>query len=134
MPQLDLDVLLQLAGRGWRLFPTHSAIAVGASGGRDARLACTCGRPCNAPAKHPRVKEWQRAAAADAAASERGHRKWPDANWAVATGGGLVVVDVDTSAQAGVLAGLARVHGPFPATLQATTGRGRHLYFAGDVG
>src|SRR5262245_39162870 len=114
-PTVDLDSLLQLAGRGWRLFPTHGAIA------GPGRLVCTCLRQCDAPAKHPRVKEWQLVATVEAAQIEKWWRKWPDANWAVATGraagavgAGLIVVDVDSPAQAGVLAGLAKAHGRFP--------------------
>ena len=55
---------------------------------------------------------------------------WPEANVGLATGELLVVVDVDGAAGDASLQQLQRDHRPLPATLEATTGRGRHLYFS----
>lgn len=128
---IDLDSLKQLAGRGWRIFPIHGVVRQG-----DA-LRCTCGVPsCKNAGKHPRTRNGLKDATTDALTIERWHRKWLDSNWALACGGlaRLVVVDIDGPANAATLARLALEHGPLPETLQAITGRGRHLYFTGDVG
>lgn len=55
----------------------------------------------------------------------------PTANIGLATGGpnGLFVVDVDGEDGEANLAKLEAKHGALPATVEARTGRGRHLYF-----
>lgn len=138
MPQIDIAELLHLAGHGWRLFPTHGIVEDG------GKLRCTCGLdPCGKDnknaGKHPRIREWEKHATWDQGAIERWHRKWPASNWAVACGAtrygaGLVAIDIDTSANAATIAGLALQHEPFRPTLCVTTGRGQHIYMAGDVG
>src|SRR5258707_1365246 len=55
-----LDFALQLAGRGWRIFPCHTIVE------RDRRLECSCGKEdCKDAAKHPRIKAWQTQATSD---------------------------------------------------------------------
>jgi hypothetical protein len=71
---------------------------------------------------------------ADAATLARWRRRWPDLNIGIVTGAvsGLVVLDLDPR-HGGVesLAGLERLHGALPETVEAETGGGgRHLYFA----
>ena len=57
------------------------------------------------------------------------------ANIGIATGGGLVVVDVDGDEGDAALATLEERNGPLPPTLTVTTGRdaAKHLYFEGDA-
>lgn len=118
---------LQYAGRGWRVIRLHTII--------DGR--CTCGRPTCADSrgKHPwGLKRGLKDATTDREVIERWWRARPAANVGVLTGGGLVVIDVDSPANAQALARLAAAHGPFPPTVMVTTGRGVHLYFQGDIG
>ena len=118
-----LEYALQLAGRGWRVFPCHTTI----SG------ACSCGQACGKNAgKHPRIKEWQKVATTDQGQITKWWAKWPEANIAVATGSGIVVTDLDGPDEIAKLAALAAPHGGLPETLVAQTARGFHIYFAGD--
>lgn len=118
-----LDYALQYAARGWRVFPTHSNI-----GG-----VCTCGRDCGKDnSKHPRIKAWQTHATTDPATIEAWFRKWPNSNIGIATGGGLVVLDLDGHAEIQAFKRIASPHGGLPPTLVARTARGLHLYLAGD--
>ena len=66
------------------------------------------------------------------AAIEAMWRAHPTANIAVATGHGLVVLDVDGPEGLAELKALVGLHGPLPATLTSYTGRGAHLFFAYD--
>lgn len=119
-----LDLALQYAGRGWCVFPCHTTI----SG------ACSCGKDCGKDAgKHPRIKAWQQHATADTAQIIKWWKRWPNANIGVATGSGLVVIDIDGQENLATLARLKAEHGPLPETLVARTGRGLHLYFKGDL-
>lgn len=121
-----LDAALQLAGRGWRVFPCHSPRF-------DETVTCSCARPdCEQIGKHPRIKAWQKHATTDRAQIEQWWRRWPDANVGVATGGGIVVVDLDGATEARAFREMAEQHGGLPATLTARTGRGAHLYLGGD--
>ncbi len=118
-----IDHALQLASRGWRVFPCHTTV----SG------SCSCGRDCGKDAgKHPRIKAWQTHATADPAQIERWWKKWPQANIGLATGSGLIVLDLDGAAEAGRFASIAKPHGGLPPTLVAQTGRGFHIYLAGN--
>ena len=119
-----LEHALQLAGRGWRVFPCHTTI----SG------ACSCGQTCVSPGKHPRIKAWQKAATADQAQILKWWTKWPDANIGIATGSGLVVTDLDGPAEIEKLRSIAEPHGGLPETLVAQTARGFHIYLGGDWG
>lgn len=114
-----LEAALQYAGRGWRVFPLHTV---------DRTGQCTCGHACGSPGKHPRTRSGLKDATLDAAAIEAWWQKWPDANVAIATGSGLVVLDVDGPE------GLAELQAlkPLAPTLTARTGRGFHLFYAGD--
>lgn len=117
-----LDHALQYAGRGWRVFPVHVSV-----GG-----ACSCGRNCGTPGKHPRIKAWQKHATADPNQVAAWWTRWPDANIGLATGGGLVVIDVDGEAEAAGLKAIAAQRGKLAATAVVRTGRGFHLYFKGE--
>ena len=119
-----IDHALQYSGRGWRVFPCHTT----ASG------VCSCGRACESPGKHPRIKAWQKDATTDQAQISKWWNKWPDANIGIATGGGIVVTDLDGPAEIAKLAAIAAPHGGLPETLVAQTARGFHIYMAGDWG
>lgn len=119
-----LEIALCYAGRGWRIFPVHTTI-----GGN-----CSCGRNCGKDAgKHPRIREWQKHATSDAGQITRWWTKWPEANIGLATGSGLVIVDIDGEENLATLRHLTAEHGPLPPTLTAKTGRGLHLYFSGEL-
>lgn len=106
---------------GWRVFPVHSW--------RDG--ACTCGNAaCSSPAKHPRTPRGCTDASTDPATIHGWWTRWPDANVGVATGGGLVVLDLDPrhGGDDGFTDLRARL-GALPDTVEAITGsRGRHIY------
>lgn len=108
-----------LASIGMRVFPIFEPVGD----------QCACGDPqCSKPGKHPRVRKWPAAATTNAAQIERWWDQWPEANVAIATGNGLVVIDIDGPTgeeQAREL--------ELPVTAEATTGRGRHLYFRGSA-
>ena len=73
---------------GWRVFPLHSVDANG----------CSCGSPActgTKPGKHPRTARGCLDATTDPEQIRQWWTQWPDANVGVATGGGLVVVDID---------------------------------------
>ncbi len=114
------------AGPGFLILPNHTG-----SGG-----VCSCGRgaECRTPGKHPRIKEWEKAATTDATQIARWWQKWPRANIGAAMGGAqrLVVVDVDPKSGGNAsLHDLAAAHGDeWLNTLHVETGsRGSHFYF-----
>lgn len=97
---------LSYAARGWRVHPV--------------RLD-----------KRPFLKHGVLDAASDARMVSWMWRRWPDAGVAIATGDGLLVIDVDVDRGGGdTLDALEREHGPMPATVSALTGGGGvHYYF-----
>lgn len=108
---------LALASAGFPVFPVYE-VKTG---------ICACGDPqCHSPAKHPRIKHGLKDATVSVTQIERWWTLWPDANIAVATGNGLLVVDIDGPTGEESLQGL-----DVPDTLTVRTGRGRHLWFAG---
>lgn len=120
-----LEAALQLAGRGWRVFPCHTPVAGG----------CSCGKTtCTDTGKHPRIKAWQVNAATDPDKIIAWWNKWPNANIGLATGGGLVVLDIDGREQYEILQGVIARYGPLPPCPVVKTGRGLHLYMSGTIG
>jgi predicted P-loop ATPase len=108
---------------GWRVFPLHSV--------DDGR--CSCGRAdCHGAGKHPRTPRGCTDATTDATQIRAWWAQWPDANIGVATGGGLVVLDIDPrSGGDESLVELRRRLGAVPDTVECLTGGGgRHIYFA----
>jgi len=73
-----------------------------------------------------------RDASADPAQVARWWSMWPEANIGIVCGAvsGLVVLDVDGSEGEESLKALEAAIGPLPETVEALTGKGRHLYFA----
>jgi len=120
--------VLSLAARGWRVVPLHGVLGGGA-------CSCAKGGSCRKPGKHPRIERWQEVATADTATVTAWWARWPGANFGVATGGGLLVLDVDPAHGGdGSLDALEKEHGPLPSTVACRTGGGgRHLYFRGPA-
>lgn len=95
---------------------------------------CSCGLPhCNSKGKHPL---WQLAPHGflDATNDPKKIAEWfeqaPNCNVGVATGGHLIVIDVDGPVGEATLQGLEERLGALPDTHEVETGKGRHLYFA----
>ena len=124
-----VEYALEIAGRGFRVIPLHVPRF-----GTDGELqGCSCGNPdCTAVGKHPRTPHGVKDATRDRDRIAQWWRKWPDANIGIATGEGLVVLDVDGPAGEETLKGR-----PLPATVIAWSGRregGRHCYFKAPAG
>ena len=104
---------------GLRVLPIHTCT----SG------SCSCGRAaCASPGKHPRLQNGVYGASADTLIVADWWNDWPDANIGIATGAGIIVIDVDGPEGEGSLAKIEAIHGPLPLTKQVQTGHGRHFY------
>ena len=120
-----LDYALAYAARGWRVFPIYECRATGTQ--------CACGnRKCTSPGKHPRVKNGFKDATVDQIAVRAWWRQWPEANVGIATGAGLMVVDIDPRHGGDdTIDALREELGAWPDTVEALTGGGgRHIYLA----
>lgn len=109
---------------GWRVFPLHST---------DDAGMCSCGNAeCGGPGKHPRTARGCLDASTDAAQIRAWWERWSDANVGIATGAGLVVIDIDPrSGGDDSIVDLRRSLGALPDTVEALTGGGgRHIYLA----
>ena len=115
---------LAYAARGWRVFPIHSV----------HNGVCSCGHAdCKSPGKHPRTRHGVKDASIDKGTIEKWWRKWPTANVGVATGSGLIVIDIDGAGGMATLRALLRGH-TLPRAPAVRTSRGLHLYFAMPAG
>lgn len=116
---------LDLANRGWPVFPVHTV----------RKGQCSCGKPeCRNVGKHPMTEHGLKDATIDPATIDGWGAKCPDANVGLATGQGsrLVVLDVDPGhgGDESLRDLVARI-GTLPDTVEVKTGGGgRHLYFA----
>lgn len=118
-----LDAALFYAAQGMKVFPVY--------GIRDGK--CTCGFPaCKPPnsGKHPATANGLKNATTD----EGQIRAWFASdrfNIAIATGADskIYVLDIDGAQGEEALEALERAHTKLPATMESTTGRGRHLIF-----
>lgn len=123
IPRL-LPYALAYAKRGWPVFPLHTPTKSG---------ACSCGRPCGNPGKHPRIRGGFKKATTDLDQIRAWWSQWPDANIGIATGerSGLLVVDVDPkNGGAGKWTQLTVEHDLPPLTVTVDTGSGGwHLYY-----
>lgn len=120
-----LDYALAYAARGWRVFPIYECRATGTQ--------CACGnRKCTSPGKHPRVKNGVKDATVDQIAIRAWWRQWPEANVGVATGAGLMVVDIDPRHGGDDTIDALRAElGAWGDTVEALTGGGgRHIYLS----
>lgn len=123
-----LAAALAYAARGWRVVPLHECLAPAEPG---APVGCSCGRVgCDSQGKHPRVKDWPKAASADASAVRDWWKRWPGANVGVAPGAcsGFVFIDVDTKAGQDLL--IEYACGKTEPTIAYTTGKGFRLMYA----
>lgn len=129
------------AALGWRVFPcvpngkspldlcdTCMARLPEWRGELSARTK-TC-RSCGATHEERTQKRGCHLASTDAERVERWWRAEPDANIGMATGRGILVLDIDGAKGEETIAALEAVHGPLPATPEQTTGKGRHLVFS----
>lgn len=119
-----LEYALIYAKKGWYVFPIHGIV----------NGKCTCKFPgCKPPnsGKHPATIRGVK----DATLDESTIRKWfennPHLNLAIATGikSKIWILDIDGAQGEEALAALEAENGKLPATMESTTGRGRHLIF-----
>jgi Bifunctional DNA primase/polymerase, N-terminal/Primase C terminal 1 (PriCT-1) len=119
-----LETAIGYVRRGWRVVPFYEPL--------DGGCSCSKRRGCESPGKHPRVSGGIHAATSEETRIVDWFRQWPGANLAVATGGHLVVLDVDPRhGGAEQLQSLFASHdyvsiGPWV----ETGGGGKHLYFS----
>jgi len=86
-PAAMLDHALAYAGVGWHVLPLHTPRPGG---------ACSCGRRCSSPGKHPRTRNGVHDATTDEERIRTWWSMWPDANIGIACGpSGIVAIDVD---------------------------------------
>jgi len=116
---------LALASHGQRVGPLHTPQADG----------CSCGRSdCSSVGKHPRTLNGVHDFTTDPGQIRKWARMFPDANWGIATGGGLVVLDVDPRHGGDLsIAELEEEHGEILTLTARTGGGGFHLYLSGDL-
>jgi hypothetical protein len=102
--------------RGWAVLPLHWVVG----------SACSCGRRCDSPGKHPLLPRGVHEASAELTYVETWWHRWPQANIGIATGAvsGLVVLDVD-----GAKGRTSLSCRPVPPTVRVFTGHGEHHYF-----
>lgn len=122
-PETDMTrQALELAEKGFRVFPVYEPTAKG----------CSCKtESCLNGGKHPRVLEWQKVATTDAAQIKIWWSKWQGANIGIATGKGSNVIVLDVDANKGGDASLSELFedSEIPETLTAKTGNGFHFFF-----
>jgi hypothetical protein len=87
--------------------------------------------PCRPREKRPATANGLKDATTDPDIISAWWRQQPDSNIAIATGelSGIFVVDVDGQDAEVTLRKLEAEHSPLPATVEAITARGRHIYF-----
>jgi Bifunctional DNA primase/polymerase, N-terminal len=93
---------------------------------------CSCAdQACPDPGKHPRLRGWQRLAAADPAVVGEWWRRWPHANLALATGRRFDVLDLDgEQGEEALCAALSIAPLEHPGPVARTGGGGWHLLYA----
>lgn len=110
-----LAAALRYAARGWSVVPLHTPSPRG----------CSCRRSdCASVGKHPRTEHGVLDATTRTDVIRTWWKAWPDANIGVATGGTLVVLDVDGPVGRASLRG--RILPPTPTVV---TGSGWHCYY-----
>lgn len=117
------EAAIDYAQKELKVFPLHSI---------DDTGTCTCKRAdCGSPGKHPRTKNGVKDATTDAEQIAAWWTKWPDANVGIATGEGLLVLDVDTKHNGlETIEEIEETEGPMPDTAMVLTGGGgKHYYF-----
>lgn len=108
------------AALGWPVFPIHWP---------DEAGICSCGKAdCGDIGKHPRTAAGFKDATTSEFIVRNWWRRWPDANVGIATGSGLVVLDIDLHSGSGfkTLLDLEAELGKLPHTPTVITGSGGH--------
>jgi hypothetical protein len=118
-PAALVNAAVAYAARGWPILPLHWPV--------DGR--CSCGKAdCQSPGKHPLTAHGKDDATTDADTIRWWWKRWPRANVGIATGNGLLVVDVDPRNGGDES---QRDLGQLPPTVTGLTGGGgQHLLFA----
>lgn len=121
----NLDAALGYAARGWPVVPIFEVLTDG---------SCACGKAtCDPRGKHPRTLHGLKDATTDTDRVRAWYSDAPNANVAIATGRGLLVIDVDQKPDKDGVASLRALeaqHGELPLTRTIQTGSGGyHLYF-----
>lgn len=118
-----LETALGYAARGWRVVANYTPKA-------DGTCDCHLGASCDSAGKHPRTMHGALDGSTDPAITRRRFTIWP-ANVGVATGQGLVVLDVDPrNGGEESLERLIAQYGALPRTPTVLTGGGGvHFYF-----
>jgi hypothetical protein len=111
-----------------RQAPINSRFLEAALGYADLGLRLV---PLREKSKKPRQRGWPGKATVDPRLIKGWPRKWRDGNLGIATGGGIIAVDVDPrNGGDKSFKRLIAEHGPFPPTAEALTGTGgRHFLF-----
>ncbi len=121
-PTRVLKYALHYADKGWPVVPLHTI--------HSTKKVCTCrhGPTCMSTAKHPLPINGVKAATTKIEVIQQWWRTTPNANIGIATGHGLVVVDIDPR-HGGSLEELVKRFS-LPETAMVRTGSaGWHLYF-----
>jgi hypothetical protein len=85
--------------------------------------------PLEPRGKTPRTEHGVKDATTDAKTVDAWWRAMPDANIGIATGDGILVLDIDGDTGARSLSDLTDLYGPLPHTPTQKTGKGRHYLF-----
>jgi putative DNA primase/helicase len=122
----QLSCALRYANLGWRVVPVFEPA--------NGSCACTAGKLCSRPGKHPRTLNGIKDATNDKKLIQQWWRQWPDASIGIATGkaSNIIVVDLDPRHDGRkTLEKLREKLGPWTKTVSARTGGGgRHYIFA----
>ena len=123
-----LDAALAYAERGWSVLPIHTP---------DTHMkgGCSCLRAtCESIGKHPRVMHGVHDASTDPNVIRRWWSRWEQANVGIATGKGLVVLDVDPRHGGDdSITELEENNGEILTLAARTGGGGYHLYLEGEL-
>jgi hypothetical protein len=118
-----LTAALDLAGRGWHVFPLHHV----------EEQRCSCGDlQCKSQGKHPRTPNGLKDGTSDGETVRSWWARWPSANVGVCTGpeSGVWMLGPDGEEGIKALAELVRKYAGLPRTPRARSGSGgRHYYF-----
>ena len=107
--------------RGWQIFPCHSIIR--------GRCSCSRGIACESPGKHPLTRNGVDDGTANLETVRAWEARYPQANWAVATGHTNCFIVIDIDPRNGGYDSIEdlevnRPEGPLPDTLKSVN-RGR---------
>lgn len=123
------EAALRYASLGWPVFPCWWPLEDG---------SCACGSvTCSSSGKHPLGKltpQGVKEASTDSAVVAQWWQQYPEANVGLATGGELVVLDLDGPEALASIADREQQLGALPDTLEVGTGKGSHRYYSKPAG